>query len=100
MQLPVNRGARDPVVADDPEREGRAEPDLVPLRVHLQDIALNPPPPAPDPAGELLAGRRRAVRPAVGMAVFPAALRSWPGRLGLGWNRIGGWLFSSYNQKV
>src|SRR5262245_33330474 len=38
----VERGAHDPVVAEDPDREGHAEPNRVPLSVHLQDLTLEP----------------------------------------------------------
>src|SRR6186997_2141082 len=60
----VDGGADDPIVADNPEREGRAEPDLVPLLVHIDDLAVDPPPPAqsPGPAREPLAGCGRADR--------------------------------------
>lgn len=58
----VDGGARDPVIAENPEREGRAEPDLVQLSVNLQDLALDLQTPAQFPACERLAGRREARR--------------------------------------
>lgn len=61
----VNRRTRDPVVADQPERQGRVESDRVPHLVHFQNLAVDPQPPAQEPGEEPLADRRRT-HPIVG----------------------------------